>query len=130
MNWLLLTYFLSFGSISCQEQIYNPAGGAIFSTPQPSFQTTLGVEATFADHVFVGGSTEAWMSPDGESTFNPFEGFYIFSAGLRGWGFEVGYRHECDHPIVSTFDYSFAAQGAHVNRDEFYVSYTGHLKVF
>ena len=103
----------------------------MMTTPSPSYQTTLGVEAQLLDnHLFVGGSVQTWESPNiGSFTFSPSEAFYVFSAGLRGWGFELGYRHECDHTTVNTWDDS-PSQGMQNNRDEFYLSFTGKVKVF
>jgi hypothetical protein len=129
MSWLTLAYFLSLGTLAYQGQMFDPAGSAMFNIPQ-SYQTTLGVEAqAFDNHLFVGGSVETWESPNGQGFFNPSETFYVFSAGLRGWGFEVGYRHECGHPVVSWTDFQIG-QGFLSNKDEFYLSYSGKLKLF
>jgi hypothetical protein len=130
MNWLVLSYFLSIGTLAYQGQTFDANGSATFMMPTPSYQTTLGVEAQgFDDHLFVGGSVQTWESPNGNDLFSPSEAFYIFNAGLRGWGFEVGYRHECDHPIVTTWD-ERASSGLSIVRDEIYLSFTGKLKIF
>ncbi len=131
MNWLVLSFFFSLGTLSYQGQIFNPAGSAMFFTmPIPSFQTTFGVEAQLLDnHLFIGGSAETWESPTGSIYFAPSEAFYSFSAGLRLSGFEIGYRHECDHPIVNSWSDS-VLNGYGANRDEFYLSYRGSIKIF
>jgi hypothetical protein len=131
MQWLVLSYFLSLGTLSYQGQVFDPSGSAMLTMPTSSFQTTFGVEAqAFDNHLFVGGSVETWESPNGRGFFFPSEGFYIFSAGLRGWGFELGFRHECDHPIINEWGNSPPEQGLGANRDEFYLNFTGRLKVF
>jgi hypothetical protein len=131
MNWLVLSYFLSLGMLSYQGQVFDPSGSAMLTIPAPSYQTTLGFEIQGIDnHLFVGGSVQTWESPDGTGLFIPSEAFYIFSAGLRGWGFELGYRHECDHPIINEWGGTRPDSGLQINQDEFYLSFTGKLKVF
>jgi hypothetical protein len=125
MNWLVLSYFLSMGTLAYQASFSPDA--PVYQTPDLNFETTLGIEALVLDHLFVGGSVQMWESPS-VRFFDPSEGLYIFEAGLRGWGFEFGFRHECDHVILNAF--TIPSQAFWANKDEFYVSYTGHLKVF
>ena len=125
MNWLVLSYFLSLGTLSYQMQFVSDP--VHFSTPN-SFQSTLGIEALIAEHVFVGGSVQTYEKMTVDTPFSPWESLYSFKAGLRGWGFEIGYRHECDHLVLEGFATLY--DGFWQNRDELYVSYTGHLKVF
>ena len=130
MTWLAFAYFLSLGTLSYHGQIFDPGGygDMILSS---SYQTTLGVEAQlFDDHAFIGGSVQTWESQIDLVNFAPSEGIYTFSAGLRGWGFEIGYRHECDHAIMDTWAHSYPTQGFLVMRDEFYVSYSGIINMF
>ena len=126
MTWLALAYHVSLGTLSYTGEVFDVHDVAAFVTPSPSFQTTLGVEAQlFDDHVFIGGSVETWESPISLTNFAPSEAFYGFSAGFRAWGFELGYRHECDH-VVNVLP----KQGLSAMRDEFYLSFKGTLKVF
>jgi hypothetical protein len=112
-----------------QTQTFDPRGSAMFIVPQNSFQTTLGVEAqAFDNHAFAGASVETLESYNG-NLFSPSEAFYVFNAGLRAWGFEFGWRHECDHAISSAWGGGIP-QGIMANRDEFYLSFTGKIKVF
>ena len=130
-DWLAFSYFVSIGTMAYSGQTFDAHGSAIFTMPTPSYQETIGIEAdAFDNHIFAGFSEETWMHPEGTFTFTPDENFYSISAGLRGWGFEIGYRHECDHPIVSWFGDIAPHQGFIGNTDTFYLSYTGHLKVF
>jgi len=129
MSWLALVYFLSFGSMSYQGQVAFDWGiiDTIMTTPG-TFETTFGTEAQmFDNHVFVGGSVETWESFNGE-LFTPTESFYDFSVGLRGWGFELGWKHECVHLTIE--GWAVPNSGFISNRNELYLSYTGKLKVF
>jgi hypothetical protein len=130
MQWLTLAYFLSLGTVAYQGQTFDLRGSAMFIVPQNSFQTTLGVEAQlFDNHAFAGASVETWETHAGSVSFAPSEAFYIFNAGLRAWGFELGWRHECDHPVSSNWG-GGVPQGMLSMRDEFYISYTGKINVF
>jgi hypothetical protein len=135
MNWLVLSYFLSLGTLSQYGQfiapidpgrISSPATGS-FRTDPGTFQSTLGIEAQMLDNfLFIGGSVETWETFNGG--FYPFESLYEFSAGLRWSGLELGYRHECDHPTIDNM--SLPGQGFGFTKDEFYLSYTGKINIF
>jgi hypothetical protein len=128
MTWLALAYFLSLGTLNGQ-QLTSP-DFITFQTLPLTFQTTFGIEAQlFNNHLFAGGSVQTWESALDGGFFAPNEGIYIFSAGLRWEGLEIGYRHECDHPIVSRADFQIS-QGILSSRDEIYLSYKGTLKIF
>jgi hypothetical protein len=133
MNWLVLSYFLSIGTLGQWGQFIAPdiRTGSTFegsySTAPRTYQTTLGIEAQAFDNlVFVGGSVETWETFNGG--FYPFESLYIFDAGLRWKGFELGYRHQCDHPTLDKL--SLPEQGYGFTRDEFYMSFKSSFKVF
>ena len=126
MNWLVLSYFLSLGTLS-----YTQTWPIDFSSPEYSFQTTVGVEAEGIDnHLFLGASVETWetIASPGNGIFNPWESLYIFSAGFRADGFELGWRHECDHPVL--WNTETGATGFLARRDELYLSYKASVKLF
>ena len=130
MNWLVLSYFLSLGTLSYNGNFLSPQGQIEIVIPPKTFQTTLGVELqAFDNNVFIGGSIETWETFNGETFFNTMESLYMFNPGLRWNGIEVGYRHECDHPIVSRVDFRLN-QGWLSNRNEFYLSFKGSIKLF
>lgn len=125
MTWLALAYLLSAGTLdynACQPSIN------FVQSPPDSFQTTLGLEAQMIDnHVFAGGTIETWETSDVKSYFSPWESLYTFNAGLRFGGFEAGYRHECDHITLGTFN---PPPGFFANKDEVYASFRATIKVF
>jgi hypothetical protein len=128
MQWLVLSYFLSLGALSYNGQFLSPSGEIAIIAPAKTFQTTLGAELqAFDNHLFIGGSVQAWETFNGGTLLNPMESLYVFDAGLRWNGIEIGYRHECDHPILSSFSFD---QSWLSNRDEFYLSFKGSTKLF
>ena len=126
MQWLVLSYLISIGSVYNVVAVHDPL--VYVQTPGCSIETTLGFEALIADHFFIGAQAETWETPAGNGFFSPFESLYRFSAGVRFSGFEAGFRHECDHETLSSF--SAPTSGFAGGRTEFYVSYTGKVKVF
>ena len=130
MNWLVLSYFLSLGTLAYNGQFLSPQGEVAIAIPKDTFQTTLGAELqAFSNHLFIGGSVETWETSNGGAFFNPMESMYGFNAGVRWNGVEIGYRHECDHPVASRTDFHID-QGWLSMKDEIYLSYTGKLKLF
>ena len=61
-------------------------------------------------------------------SFNPAESLYVFAAGARTHGFEIGIRHECDHITLSSFD--GMPNGFMANKTEMYVSVSGSFSPF
>jgi hypothetical protein len=93
-------------------------------------ETTLGAEAQMLNnHFFLGATAETWESYLGgtDGDFSPWESLYTINAGFRFRGFELGYRHECDH---ETLGYITPPPGFSTNRDEFYLSYKAKINIF
>lgn len=85
----------------------NDAG--VFSTNdnyffQTSFEFQVPISLTKGDpnQFFIGAETESQFFPNSKSVFNfsPWQDTYIFNAGVRFLGMELGYHHECVHPII------------------------------
>ena len=124
MQWLALTYLISLGTMQYDLVIPNSE----FLTPKNTVTTTLGIEALFAEHFFISGSVETWEQMDSTSIyFYPMESLYKINAGLRWNGLEIGFKHECDHPVVSN---SILLKGFFTSQSSFYLSYTGKLNIF
>jgi hypothetical protein len=124
MKWLVLSYLISLGSMNYHQ--FTPATMYV-ATPDNTFQTTLGVEAQLIDnHIFLGGTVETWETSLNDGYFSPWESLYVFNAGIRWGGLEIGYKHECDHPTFS----SSSLPGFCVVSDEIYITYKAKLSVF
>jgi hypothetical protein len=129
MSWLVMSFFLSFGTLSYNGSFLSPEGRMSIVEPPNTFATTLGVEAQLLDnHAFIGASIQTWETALDNGFFSPSESFYVFNAGLRLNGFEIGWRHECDHMTLASM--SLPSQGFGGNRDEIYLSYRAKFKVF
>jgi hypothetical protein len=124
MKWLVLSYLISLGSMNYHQ--FTPST-MIVASPENNFQTTMGVEAQLVNnHLFLGGTVETWEASLNDGFFSPWESLYVFNAGFRWGGLEIGYRHECDHPTFS----SSSLPGFCVVSDEIYISYKASVDIF
>lgn len=87
---------------------YLPLGTLYLYTPHPdvqdikgSYEGEFGVELEIERTFFVRGAVLTTFFP------SPFYGFdvshsdYVFGFGLRAGGLEVGFEHECFHPLIA-----------------------------
>ena len=118
MDWIILLYFLEFG--------YSPFYQSVNTLPYEYVQNEniyyvhFDTEVLLLDHLFIGGSTKIFMQPVKDSyQFYPIENDYLFRAGIRYKRFEVGFRHQCNHPVLS---YGVKSQGkSYGGFEEFYM---------
>lgn len=112
MNWLILLYFLELG--------YSPFYGSMNVTPidnvrieDPNiYYINMDVEVIVFEYLFVGGGMKAYIQPIKDNySSHPFEMDYLFKAGLRYKGIEVGFRHFCLHP-VRPYEMYYQPQGS------------------
>ena len=129
MSWLVMSFMISIGTLHYAGEFTNPPLDVLLQTPANSYQTTLGVEMQGIDnHVFLGGRVETWESGNMDGMFSPSQSLYVFNAGFRGYGFEFGWRHECDH--ITLPNAQSKVNGFSADRDDFYLSYKTSVKVF
>lgn len=120
MNWLILLYFLELG--------YSPfySSTNIISTDyeylrnENVYYIHFDAEVLMLDHIFIGGSTKIFMqSKNDDYRFYPIENDFLFKTGLRFNNIEVGYRTQCNHPILSD---GVSSQGKSYGAfEEFYI---------
>ena len=118
MNWLILLYFLELG--------YSPIYQSVNTLPyeytrnENIYYVHFDTEVLMLDHFFIGGSTKIFMQPVKDNyQFFPIENDFLFKAGLRFKNIEAGFRHQCNHPILSN---GVSSQGkSYGGFEEFYV---------
>lgn len=127
MNWLVLSYFLTIGSVSQQYYITDPTLHE-WKAPDSSISTTLGAELLAMDHLFVSAEVqteEKYLKP---ISFGPFFSQYTVKAGFRWGGFEAGYVDNCLHP-TSYLGNTIQSQ-LYGGYNGFYVTFKGSAKLF
>ena len=102
MNWLILLYFIELG--------YSPFYSSVNVIPadyesirtENVYYIHFDTEILMFDNFFIGGSTKIFIQPQNDSyQFYPIENDFLFKAGLRLKNIEAGFRHQCNHPILS-----------------------------
>lgn len=72
-----------------------------FFTTQFEFQVPLSWIKGDANNFFIGAETENQFFPNPKAPLNfvPWQDTYQFNSGIRFYGVELGYQHECSHPL-------------------------------
>ena len=91
-------------------------GEEYYVWPDQSTYIIMEVEAQWGP-VFAGGEIENIQYALHAASYDPVHADYRFNAGLRWREFEIGWKHECRHPVVGRTDGS----GIRGGYDKFYV---------
>jgi len=120
MNWLILLYFIELG--------YSPFYQSINIIPsdyedirnENVYYIHFDAEILVLNHIFIGGSTKIFIQSQNDSyQFFPLENDFLFKTGLRFNNIEAGFRHQCNHPILSN---GVQSQGkSYGGFEEFYI---------
>ena len=98
---LLLLWSLTLGGVP---------RGALLSQDSASYQfvdygrqayTDLNMRLMYRQTLYVGGSSKI-MVKSGDYDLKPTSGLFSLSLGLKTKGLEIGYIHECTHPVFSS----------------------------
>ena len=84
--------------------------------PEKSTYVLMEVEAQYYG-LFMGGEIENIQYPIHSASYSPVHIDYRFNTGFRWQEFEIGWRHECRHPVIGRSGGS-PLRGSH---DKFYV---------
>ena len=77
-------------------------GNPYFVDTKVELQVPLSWQKGDESNLFIGADTESQFFKSAEFWgFAPWQDSYIFSAGIRAFGLEVGFQHECVHPVLS-----------------------------
>jgi len=117
MNILVFLFVLQLG--------YAPTGvPTMFDAPgvdDRAMYTDFKAEFVLLNFFFVGGYAKTYFTFSDMHGY-PFEAYYGFSAGFRfGNGLELGWKHVCMHPIVT----SLYAPSMGESYNEIYLKFSG-----
>lgn len=122
MKWLLLSYWLTVGSLFQQDWAVSDQPG-FYETPGVAIETELGMNARVLDHLNVGGFIRTDSSPAAPPFFAPFLSTYGVDINVEWGPFRAGFRHSCTHPVVS--DAHSLDSYLMENRTSFYLTFSG-----
>ena len=104
----------------------------VFSVSNSSFldlsmevQIPLSMHKGDDNYAFVGGTNEVQQNYEGGTSLTPYRETYDAEAGVRAFGVELGYKHECVHPVYSTG--SGLSTQINSSFDKFYIKVTGKI---
>ena len=64
-------------------------------------QLPISFEKGDKNNIFIGSETESQFFKDSDQLgFDPWQDTYRFNVGARWMGMELGYQHECIHPVL------------------------------
>jgi hypothetical protein len=79
----------------------------------------------------IGGNIRTNISPNGIKDFNPTKEIYGFFVNYKIKNLEIGFRHNCQHPIYAYMihpeKYSYRFEGSY---EELYLKFSGSNKIF
>lgn len=102
MNWLILLYFIELGYSPFYSSLNVISNDYEYIRNENVYYIHFDAEIVLVDHIFIGGSTKIFTQPkNGSYQFYPIENDYLFRAGLRFKNIEAGFRHQCNHPVLS-----------------------------
>lgn len=127
MTWLALWFALQAGFMPNDLMVvYRP--GIVSLDQQTEYVNLQGELRAFDNRVFLGGSIKTEMQQDGaRANFMPESSTYLFTAGLRLGGVEIGYLHVCSHPVVPSYYLLNPVIGYDQGYDDFYIRFSGSV---
>lgn len=120
MNWLILFYFIELGYSPFYSSLNVLPNDYEYLRNENVYYIHFDAEVLILDHLFIGGSTKIFMQAQNDSyQFYPIENDFLFKAGFRFDNIEAGFRHQCNHPVLSS---GVQSQGkSYGGFEEFYI---------
>lgn len=102
MNWLILLYFIELGYAPIYQSANTLPDSYEFIQNENVYYINFNVEVLMFNHFFIGGSDKIYFQSNSNSyDFLPVESNFLFKTGLRYEKIELGFRHQCKHPLIS-----------------------------
>lgn len=96
MSWLILLYAIELGF----APVYQSTN--VIPGIEQVYYIDMDVEIIVQNFFFVGGDWKTYFQPcEAGHSFYPVEARYTFNTGLRYKNIEIGFEHQCIHPVVS-----------------------------
>lgn len=135
MSWLAILFFaeVAFSPLSQEWNHGNPQ--LPFVIEREEVITTTGVRVLLLNEMlFMGANVTTYATPSEVQSqwypsFSPFRDTYQFEAGLFFRGIEVGWLHECSHPVAPNHQQN-TELGREWAYDRFYLSYEAKVNIF
>jgi hypothetical protein len=90
----------------------------------------LDFEFVIRDIFFVGGNINTIFFQDKINNYVPVEMEYLFKAGFRWQGFEIGFNHFCQHPVITGMSWANILSQNEGGYEKIYIQYEGEIKLW
>ena len=125
MNWMVLLLSFQIATANDLEVISQNGNTCYWETPQNSFTVSMGMGFEAWNFIRVKGFMESYQFPKGDGFYCPFRIDYGFNACLFYKGFELGFYHECDHPVM--YDVNFSTTFTGNVKTDIYIKYSARI---
>jgi hypothetical protein len=102
MNWLAILMAFQIGTFNNTEIINNCDYSIIWESPNKSFYTKINVGIELFEHINIFGYMKSYQVHKENIYFDPYRIDYGFNANIKIKNIELGFFHECNHPILYT----------------------------
>jgi len=127
MNWMVLLLSFQIATANDVEAISQDNQAYYWQTPQNSFTVNMGMGFEAWNILRVKGFMESYQFPNENGLFSPFRIDYGFNACLFYKGLELGFYHECDHPVSYSIN---TIESIYGNKDtSIYLKYETKIKL-
>jgi len=123
---LTFAFFLELGYLPSNSlTVYNPPARVDY---EHTFYADLGYELSYADLFYIGGGFKVYSWPISLGSYFPFFIDCRFNCGIRFSIFDIGYRHQCSHPVIPYFSLD-QANSIHLDAsyDELFIRISGQI---
>lgn len=103
MNWLAILLAFQIGTSDNQVKIYRESLSLCsWSSPENAFYVDMKMGMLLFDAIEISSFMKSYQIKNIENNFfSPYEIDYGFDAIIKYKGFEFGFTHTCNHPILS-----------------------------
>lgn len=124
LSFLVFSWALSLGYMPQQVEIYDdPGGSEVLVDRSGCFVQDLGLEVLAWEHLRAWTNIRTYEEAQGLASYAPFRADYSIGMDVLAGPVVLGVRHECDHPVVSRWD--FRETGKITSETEVFVRFKG-----
>lgn len=133
MTWIALLFFVEAGFTPNAQEWNHGNPDLPWLVEREVVSTDVGARLLlFDDLLFVEASVQTLSSPSDHAwTLSPYRDVYQFGGGISWRGFELGWLHECSHPVATNWQEPGGTEnlGREWAFDRFYISYEGKITI-
>jgi hypothetical protein len=127
MNWLALIMAFQIGTADNSFSIDGQNYYVKCDIPENSFYVQAEFGARIFEHIKIINSIKSYQFSCEKPFFSPYRMEYDFSAQFDYKGFNIGFRHKCIHPVLSS---ALIENDLYAGNTELYFGYKAEIPIF